>query len=252
MDLSDTRIWITGASGGIGAALAQAALAAGAQVAASGRREDALAALAPAGDSARLLPLAFDVCDAAAAREAAARIQTAWGGVDWIIANAGDCRYIQPPDWDESAIRYMMEINYFSLLNTAAAGLPLLNNPAGRGLFAATASAVVLAPLPRGGAYGASKAAACYLLQSLRGHYPQIDFSIIYPGFVKTPLTDKNDFPMPTLISAEAAAQRILRGLIRRRPNIRFPRRLIIALQLLSLLPVRLQQPLLAKMARHQ
>lgn len=247
MNLTGKRLWITGASGGIGYALAQAALAAGAQVAASGRRAEVLETLRPK-NSEQLLVLAFDVCDSAATLAAADNIRQTWGGLDWLIANAGDCVYINPPQWDSAAIRHMMEINYFSVVNTAAAALPLMAKADGRGLFAATSSAAVFAPLPRGCAYGAAKAATGYFVESLRGHYPHIDFSLIHPGFVKTPLTDKNDFPMPLLMSPEKAAAIILRGLQARRASIRFPRRLIIALHCITLLPPRLQQRLLVRM----
>ena len=249
--LARHRIWITGASSGIGYAVAQAALAAGAQVAASGRRAEALDTLRPAHAPDNLLPLAFDVCDADATQAAAARIREHWGGLDWVIANAGDCLYLNPHDWNSDIIQRMMEVNFFAATHTAAAALPLLAQARGRGLFAATSSAAVVAPLPRGCAYGASKAALGYFIESLRGHYPAIDFSLIYPGFVQTPLTDKNDFPMPALMRPEDAARLILRGLQRRRARIYFPRRLIIALQLIALLPARTQQRILTRMARH-
>lgn len=248
---ANSRVWITGASSGIGAALTQVLLAGGVRVAASGRRLDALEALRPPGAPDQLLPLVFDVCDADATAAAAQTIKKEWGGVDWVIANAGDCIYINPQEeWDTDALRRMMEINFFGCVNTAAAALPLLEQATGRGLFAAVTSAAVLAPLPRGGAYGAAKAATGYFIESLRGHYPQIDFSIVMPGFVKTPLTDKNDFPMPGLMTAPRAARLIVRQLDRRRARIRFPRHLIAGLHLIDLLPARLQQRLLAKMAR--
>lgn len=248
-DLSATRIWLTGASSGIGAALAKAALDRGAQVAASGRRLRPLQDLRPPDAPHRLLPLVFDARDAAATAAAADTIRAEWGGADWIIANAGDCAYIDPPPrWDADTLRAMMEINFFGVANTAAAGLPLLSDARGRGLFATVSSAATLAPLPRGGAYGASKCAAAYFVESLRGHYPQVDFSVITPGFVQTPLTDKNDFAMPMRMPAARAAQIILRGLQRRRGNIRFPRRLMAILHIINCLPPRLQQKLLATM----
>lgn len=250
--LKGVRVWITGASSGIGRALALAVLAGGGRVVASGRRAEALETLRPAGAPERLLVVPFDVKDGEAAVAAAKRIEDEWGGVDWVVLNAGDCQYLDPRRWDDEVVREMMAINFFAALHVARAALPLLEAGPGRGLLAYVSSAAVLAPLPRGGAYGASKAAAGYFLESLGGHYPNLDVSLVVPGFVKTPLTDKNDFAMPTLMSAEAAAAVILAGLRRRRAVIRFPRRLVFALFLINRLPARWRQAVLARMARNE
>ena len=251
IDLSGTRVWLTGASSGIGHALAVELLAGGARVAVSGRRRQPLTALRDAAARTEdVLVVPFDVCDGEAAVAAAAEIREEWGGVDWVVANAGDCLYLDPQRWEDAVVRRMMEVNFFGFCHTARAGLPLLSDSRGRGLLAATVSAAVLAPLPRGCAYGASKAAVAYFLESLRGHYPQVDFSLIFPGFVRTPLTDKNDFPMPTILPVGKAAKIIVRGLRRRQANIRFPRRLTVLLRLLSMLPAAWQQRLLVGMAR--
>lgn len=246
--LGGQRLWITGASSGIGHALARQALAAGAMVAVSGRRLPPLESLRPPDNPNRLVPLVFDISDKQATLDAAAKLADTWGGVDGVIANAGDCLYFNPQDWCDDVIRRMMDINFFGLCNTAAAALPLLSHARGRGLLAVVSSAATLAPLPRGCAYGASKAAAGYFVESLRGHYPHIDFSVIYPGFVRTPLTDKNDFPMPTLMEVDDAANIILRGLAKRHSCIRFPRRLMMALRVINLLPARWQQRLLTRL----
>ena len=118
--------------------------------------------------------------------------------------------------------------------------------------IAAVSSSAAYLPLPRAEAYGASKAAMNYFLHTLRLDVARhgISVNVICPGFVKTPLTDRNDFAMPCQISAEQAADAIIAGLHRNQKEIHFPRRFTGVLKLLSLLPLGLQQKLTGSLVR--
>jgi short-subunit dehydrogenase len=118
-------------------------------------------------------------------------------------------------------------------------------------LVGVSSSAAYL-PLPRAEYYGASKAAMSYFLHALRLAWQQkgISVHVVSPGFVKTPLTDKNDFAMPCQISAELAADYIVKGLAARRRDIHFPHRFTIWLKMLSALPLYIQQQLTGRLKK--
>lgn len=247
------RIWITGASRGIGRALAERALKAGALVAVSGRDRHALESIAP--DSPRILTTVFDLRDDKAAQAATAEIDAKWDGLDCVVLNAGDCEYVNPCErekWEgkENAYSRMMEVNFFGAVLCANAALPLLQKAGGRGLLAAVSSTATLCPLPRASAYGASKAALSYFVRGLEPHFPDVDFCVVSPGFVRTPLTARNDFPMPFLMDAPRAAEIIWRGLAARRKDIVFPKRLSWILRAISALPTPLRRQLWKRMTR--
>ena len=247
------RIWLTGATSGIGLALARRLLDQGHRVALSARRESALAELATRRANALVVPL--DITDRAATADAAARIDEAFGGLDLALLNAGTCEYLDARDFDLALVERVFAINLFGTLHCLDAALPLLRRAradGGRPLLAATSSAAAYLPLPRAAAYGASKAALSHFLESLRLDLAAegIDVSVIHPGFVKTPLTEGNDFPMPMRVDVERAAAAILAGLERRRRDIHFPRRFTLPLRLLGSLPPGLRFRLGRRLAR--
>ncbi|WP_163577719.1 SDR family NAD(P)-dependent oxidoreductase [Halomonas faecis] len=247
------RIWLTGASSGIGLALARRLLTQGHRVALSARREAPLTELAGAGNNALVVP--FDTTDTQAVARAAERIDDAFGGLDLALLNAGTCEYLNARHFDMPLVARVLDANLYGTLHCLDAALPLLRRARaanGRPLLAVTSSAAAYLPLPRAEAYGASKAALSHFMEALRIDLADegIDVSVIHPGFVKSPLTDRNDFPMPLRISAEAAAQAILEGLERRRLDIHFPRRFTLALRLLGVLPPGLRFRLGRRLAR--
>ena len=250
------RVWLTGASGGIGAALARLAAARGAVVFASGRDADKLQALAQSPGDIR--PLPFDIRDRDATLRAANDIAAQTGAIDLAILNAGDCEYLDVREWDAQLIRRVMEANFFGFANCAEAALPLLRKSAASGettsrpILAGVCSAAVYCGLPRAEAYAASKSAVRAFLRAMEGDLARdnIAVSVVCPGFVKTPLTDRNDFPMPLLMTADRAAKIILNGLEKGRAEIAFPKRLIWGLKLLDSLPANLRVGILARMAR--
>lgn len=252
--LSGTRrIWLTGASSGIGRALALKLLDQGHLVALSGRGAAGLEALCSGRDNA--LPMPLDVTDRHAVGVAGHRLSELFGHLDLVILNAGTCEYLEAGQLDIALVERVFAVNFFGALYCAEAALPLLRRAGVKGSrpqLAATSSASAYLALPRAAAYGASKAALSHFLESLRLDlaHEGVEVSLIHPGFVQTPLTDRNDFPMPMRISAESAADAILTGLEQRRLDIHFPRRFTSAIRLLGLLPPALRFTLGKRLVR--
>jgi short-subunit dehydrogenase len=237
------RVWVIGTSYGIGASVAQALLAAGARVALSARSADKLrdvAGAAPLKSAAALIePLDVTKPDAIAA--AWRRVQRAWGGVDLVLVVAGTHREFRAWDLTEPEARALLEVNLHGPIAVAAAVLPGLLAQ-GKGAIGIVSSLAGYRGLPKALIYGPSKAALINFAETLYLdlHPKGIGVYLINPGFVKTPLTDSNQFRMPHLISAEEAALEIMRGLRAGAFEIHFPRAFSRRLKLLRLLPYRL------------
>lgn len=224
------RLLITGATSGIGRQLAFDYQRAGWQVWGCGRDAERLAELAGAG----ITPLQCDARDGTALVGLAATLPS----LDLLILNAGNCEYMDVAQgFDGALFARVIETNLIATGNALAAFLPLLGAGA---RLAIVSSSVTWLPLPRAEAYGASKAALDYLADTLRLDLASkgIGVTLIRPGFVQTPLTAKNDFPMPCLVTVEQASRAIMDGLTAGRHQIHFPRRFIWLLRLLGALPV--------------
>ncbi len=224
------KILITGATSGIGRQLATDYHAAGHEVWALGRNEQALDELRSSGLSTGQV----DLTD----RENVFSWFSDLGSVDLAILNAGTCEYIDLPDFDSALVKTVMRANVETIAISIEAVLPLLRK-SGAGHLAVVGSSAAYLPLPRAEAYGASKAAIAYLVKALRIdlHPENIAVSLICPRFVKTPLTDLNDFPMPFRITVEQASGYIRKGLTKKRAEIHFPKRFTLLLKLMALLP---------------
>ncbi len=242
------RVWLTGASSGIGAATARALAQAGARLAVSARSAASLQQLVGELPGAGHLAMPLDIADAATVEAAVQRLLADWGGIDLAVLAAGAYRPMRGFELDLGAARGMIETNLIGTLNCVAAiAAPMLQ--AGSGHIAIVASVAGYRGLPKAAAYGPTKAALINLAESLRLDLgPRgIKVQVINPGFVKTPLTDRNDFRMPALISSEQAAGAILRGLTSSRFEIHFPHRFTSVLKLLRLLPYGLYFPLIRR-----
>ena len=241
MDIEARKvIWVTGASSGLGRALALQLAEGGAFVIASARNRDALDELA--AQHANIVPLSCDISDGSAVDDVAARMSDITSHLDQAFLNAGTCEYLDFPDPDWEAVRRVMEVNFFGAVNCVKIALPMLRSGRGRGRGAhlvVVASQVTAAPFPRAEAYGASKAALQYFCDSLRMDLAgeNIDVSVVNPGFIDTPLTRRNDFDMPFLMDVETAARRILVRLESRPRRYSFPLRLSLLLGVSKLLP---------------
>jgi short-subunit dehydrogenase len=214
--------WITGASSGIGRALAVALAQRGVTVAASARSADKLAELAHAHRG--VAPLPVDVLDAAAMAEAVRSITGTLGAIDLAILNAGVWEAMSVRDFSAAKAARSMAVNYQGIVNGIEALLPAMLER-GTGHIAVTASIAGYRGLRRAAAYGPSKAAVINLAECLRNDLVArgIAVSLINPGFVETPMTAGNKFSMPFIVPVEAAARRIIGGLERRRFEIAFP-----------------------------
>ena len=245
-----SRCWVTGASSGLGAALAQQLLEQGHQVALGGRNAEALESLAVRYPGQVLLTVG-DIAEAGQVHFMVQVIEQQWGGLDLAILNAGTCEYLEPGHFDAALVERVMRTNLLGLSHCLEAVLPLLRQGRQPHLVV-TGSSVDWLALPRAAAYGASKAAVRYLVESLRIDLVSegIDVTLISPGFVDTPLTRRNDFPMPQRWSAERAARYIARRLPRRPLEISFPFPFIPILRLLGALPGRWRLKLGQHLAR--
>lgn len=231
-------VWITGASSGLGERLAREYAARGCQVIASGRNQKALARLRELDDRIAILP--FDITDEAGLDAVSRRLGQLTTRIDRVILNAGCCEYLAFPEPDWSAIRRVMEVNFHGAVNCLRLALPRLRAARNRRPHVvAIASLVTAAPFPRAEAYGASKAALQYFCDSLRVDLAAdgIAVTVVDPGFIDTPMTRANDFPMPFLLDVDTAVQRIVARLDRRPATLRFPRRLAFALTLSKIWP---------------
>nr|WP_314580704.1 SDR family NAD(P)-dependent oxidoreductase [uncultured Pseudomonas sp.] len=246
------RIWLTGASSGIGLALAEELLKAGHQVALTARSLPPLEALEQRFPHQVLLAPG-DVTDLEQVTAIGERIAQAWGAVDTAILNAGTCEYIDARQFDARLVERVVNTNLIATSYCVQEALTLLRLGQ-RPHLVGVASSVAFLPLTRSEAYGASKAGLRYLLQSLRIDLAQegIDVTIVSPGFVDTPLTAKNDFAMPMRWPAPKAGAYIAKRLERaRRPlEIAFPLPFILTLKFIALLPERVQLALGKRMVR--
>lgn len=231
-------VWITGASSGIGRSVAIEFARRGLSVALSARGVDGLEQTARECGGNRAVVVPLDVNDRAANHEAAARIAGILGGLDIAFLNAGTCEYVDVQRFDAQLCERVMRSNFVGIANGIEAALPYLRKSA-RPQLVGMSSTVAYGALPRAEAYGASKAAIRYLMESLRIDLRReaIAVSVVCPGFVKTPLTARNDFRMPGLIEADKAARIIVDGVIAKRAEIHFPLRFSLPFKIAALLP---------------
>ncbi|OEY67635.1 SDR family NAD(P)-dependent oxidoreductase [Marinobacter sp. X15-166B] len=250
---SASHIWLTGATSGIGQALAHQLIEQGHRLIVTGRRQEALEQIrAQAPQQVTIARGDITRCEDLKQMRAQLSEQSS---VQMAILNSGTCEYLDIANFKATVIEHNINTNLIGTARCVELALPLLrasrakNQPATLVIVSSSASWF---PFARAEGYGASKAALTYFALSLRADLAAegIDVVIVSPGFVKTPLTDRNDFVMPFLISAENAAQRVLKGLQRGRNHIHFPKRLTWPLKLLSALPQSAIDRLAASMTR--
>ncbi|GFD74264.1 MULTISPECIES: SDR family NAD(P)-dependent oxidoreductase [Alteromonas] len=236
-------ILITGATSGIGKALAIHAAKEGYRVIACGRNKDALDELS---SNSNIDACQFDVTDLEDARRALSAVK-----FDIAVLNAGTCEYVDIDNFEPDMFRRVFEPNFFGVVNCVDALLPKLQQ--GDKLVIVDSMARLL-PFTKSQAYGASKAALHYFTKSLEVdlHHKGIKVQAVSPGFVETPLTDKNDFEMPMKISAEEAAQAMLAGIENDKQTVFFPRIFGFILRFMHILPTLLQKRISLSMRKKQ
>lgn len=243
---------ITGASAGIGAALARELARRGHAVGLVARREPLLAELGEeirkAGGKAAWA--AADVTDRAQVEAAVRAIEAELGPVELLVANAGGAAPVAAHKVPVESWVSVLRLNVEGVMYSVGAVLPGML-ARGKGHLAAVSSVAGYRGLPASGFYSGSKAAVTVFFESLRVDLRSrgIAVSTIHPGFIATPLTSKNKFPMPFLMSAERAAVIIADGLERRRPDITFPFRMKLLMGFTALLPIWIYDRIIGRMA---
>ena len=233
--------WITGAGKGIGRGLAKRLAQDGWTVCASARTATDLESLAAECPVGHLHPHVLDITDASATRAVLKAIEGEWGPPDLAILNAGTHIPVTAADLDAEPFLRLMETNVMGTVYGMTNLLPIMQRR-GSGHIAVVSSLAGYRGLPTSAAYGASKAALINMCEALR---PELDamgikLQVINPGFVKTPLTDQNDFEMPFLVSVDKAIQQIMRGLASDSFEVAFPHRFAFIMKVLRILPDRL------------
>ena len=232
--------WITGASSGLGYALARHMATDGWSVAVSARSTEPLDELArrAANLKGKIRSFPLDVTDPQAVTASVEQIERDLGPIAQAVLNAGNHQPVRAADLTAKAFRGLTELNLMGTAHCLTAVLPGMMARRG-GRIAVVASLAGYTGLPTAAAYGMTKAGLINMCEALK---PELDghgitLQLVNPGFVRTPLTDKNDFEMPFLMELEEAAEAFYRGLRSERFEIVFPKRFAFLLKLLRCLP---------------
>ena len=220
MNFAGQRWWLVGASEGLGRALAVAMAAAGAKLVVSARNEARLSELASTLPNAQAI--AFDVSDGEAVARAVAEV----GAVDGVIYCAGAYTPMSANNWQSGAAEQMAEVNFMGALRVLSGVVPgMVKTRAGRIVLIGSLSG--FRGLPGAIGYGASKAGLMHLAENLAVDLQGsgVEVQLVNPGFIETRLTALNDFKMPMIMSAEAAAEQVIAAIASGRFQSNFPRR---------------------------
>ena len=240
-------IWITGASSGIGKALAIKFAEKGWIVAASARRENLLEDLNKFNPNIYSFPL--DVTEIENCKLVANKIIEKFGGIDICVFGTGMHDPKSEKRFNLNKIREIMEVNYFGTMNSINSIYEYFSEKK-NGQISIISSVAGYRGLPAAGAYCASKAALTSYAESLNFDMKMknVRVSLISPGFIKTPMTDQNDFPMPMIKSPEFAANEIFKGLTEKKSfEIHFPKAFTYFLKFLQILPSSIYFKLVSK-----
>jgi short-subunit dehydrogenase len=232
-------VWIVGASSGIGRELALSYAREGCRVAISARSKDALDEVTRQERGITAYPL--DVLKISEFEKAFKAIESDMGLPDLVILNAGTHSPTPAEDFDRKQVNDIIAVNLTGMVNGISTVMPRMMEE-GHGHLVLVASVAGYRGLPNAAAYCASKAGVIAMAESLKPALDQagVRIQVVTPGFVRTPLTDRNDFPMPFLIEVEDAVARIKKGIERGGFEITFPKRFTYLLKLMRILPYRL------------
>lgn len=233
MDWSNKVVLITGASSGIGRALAVELAPRGAKLGLVARRKEVLDEIVAeiqskrtvgSNDAIDVVAIAADVTDRGSMRAAAEKIQATFGRIDLLIANAGIGVTNDGAELDAAKLADVMDVNVIGVANSVAAVVPEMV-ARGSGHLVVISSLAAYRGLPKSGAYCASKAAVSALFESLRLDLnPRgIDVTIIHPGFIRTPLTAGRQAQLPWLLEVDDAARKIVNAIEARKKSYAFP-----------------------------
>ena len=250
--INKKTIWITGGSTGIGKALAIKFASKGWNVAISARRENLLNEISNNEQNIHGFPL--DVTDKQKCKEVFEEIKNKFENIDICFFSTGTWDPKKEKDIDIDQIENVFKVNFFGTLNSIKAVEEYFKNKKS-GTICIVSSIAGYRGLPNSTGYGPSKSALNNLAESLYFDFKRsnVRICLVSPGFIKTPMTDKNDFKMPFLKTTEYAAEKIYDGLINKNSfEIHFPKALTITLKILSFLPSKIYFGLVGKMTKHQ
>jgi short-subunit dehydrogenase len=244
--IAGRRYWVIGASSGIGAELAHELHRRGAELAVSARRADDLRTVA----GRDMLAVPVDATDRDDVRAAADEVRRGLGDLDVVVWCAGYWEQFDAVEWDPEVFQRHVQVNLLGLNNVLASVVPAMAR-ARKGHIVGVASVAGYRGIPGAEAYGATKAAQINLLEALRGALAPhgVRITTVCPGFVRTPMTAANDFPMPFIVDADQAARAIADGIERRRTEIVFPLPMALIMKLARLVPVRIWGALISRTA---
>jgi short-subunit dehydrogenase len=237
--------WVTGASTGIGAATTKRLVQDGWTVIATARSQDKLNALVEECGRLPGIVMAYegDVTDLARMKEIVTQVEKSIGTIYLALLNAGTYKADPLPTFTAANFSEQMSVNLIGVANCVEALRDsMIANRAGH--IAIVASVAGYRGLPRSLSYGPTKAALINMAEALaiEGREFNIKVQVVNPGFIRTPLTDKNDFPMPFLMDVDKAADSLVKGLASSRFEITFPLIFSMLLKFIGLLPPRLYQ----------
>ena len=250
--MNDKTIWITGASTGIGKALAIKFSDNGWNVAASARRENLLKELEESNLNIFSYPL--DVTNKENCRKVFKDIEDKFKNIDICFFSTGTWDPKKEKDIDVEQIENVMKVNFFGTLNCIKS-VEEYYRKRGDGHISIVSSIAGYRGLPNSTGYGPSKSALNNLAESLYFDFKRygVRVSLVSPGFIKTPMTDKNDFKMPFLKTADYAAEKIFEGLTKTNQfEIHFPKQLTLILKFLKILPNSWYLGLIGKLTKYQ
>ena len=250
--MNKKTIWITGGSTGIGKALALKFASMGWNVAISARREALLKEISENNNNIFSFPL--DVTDKLKCKDVFREIQKKFESVDICFFSTGTWNPKKEKDIDVEQIEEVFKINFFGTLNCIKAVESYFKDRK-NGTITIVSSIAGYRGLPNSTGYGPSKSALNNLAESLFFDFKRsnVRVCLVSPGFIKTPMTDKNDFKMPFLKTTDYAADKIYEGLINKNNfEIHFPKSLTITLKILSFLPSKIYFALVGKMTKYQ
>jgi len=239
MSENQKKIWITGASSGIGKAAAEKFAKEGWKVAVSARRKELLDELAK---NQNITSFQLDVTNREQINNVFKRILNEFGGVDICLFSSGTYEPKDEQNIDPDKIKNVMNVNFLGVIDCVKAVEDFFKKKKS-GHISIVSSIAGYRGLPNSSGYGPSKAALTNFSESIYFDFKKfgVRVSIVSPGFIKTPLTDKNEFPMPFLKTPEYAAEKIFKGLIKSSSfEIHFPKGLTLTLKFLRILPYKL------------
>ena len=250
--MNKKTIWITGGSTGIGKALAIKFASKGWNVAISARRKNLLDEISIDNENIYGFPL--DVTDKSKCKEVFEQIKNKFQNIDICFFSTGTWNPKKEKDIDVEQIEDVFKVNFFGTLNSIKAVEEYFKSRR-EGIITIVSSIAGYRGLPNSTGYGPSKSALNNLAESLYFDFKRsnVRVCLVSPGFIKTPMTDKNDFKMPFLKTTEYAAEKIYDGLINKKVfEIHFPKSLTIILKIFSFLPSKLYFGLVGKMTKYQ